>query len=322
MALQIDIQLGDKPTIKVTGREITALKEEQLKLLGGRSKLEYVIEERFGRRADGVRLDAETTPGHIRDWWFKRNWQPAHMETLFSGGRILDNPTELEAIVTSPAYNIDHDTPSHVLVELSRDKTNSVSKETQWNIGSSVSQSFTAEIEGGVDLGIKVGGKVSGTSSMSLSAGYGESKGKQEAVTIGSKAGITVDLEPMDATICTLPLNVGKLVAEATSNRNITGGVLAHFGKRVLSPGQSGKGNYIKYVPSVQPVWPGRIETKRPPPHQVRQLLSDSHRTEGPQARRDTVLGGGEEGGRAASALGGMRRALRFATRTSCASRS
>lgn len=243
MPLSVDVELGDKPTINVSGKEIAVMRQDQLNLLGGKGRLMELVKEHFqGHKPDDVHISDETTSGKLAGTFGKYNWDPVQVIVSAQGGKILEVKTELEGVVTQPVYNIDPDTPSRGLHELWRDRTNSVDKEHHWDVNSTLSQSFSAEISGGFDLGLKVGGKVSGTTGFEFSAGYGESKRHGEAVTIGSKAGIEVELKPMDATVLVLTLNVGKVVARAEYLTEITGGVFTHFGKRV-------NGHYLWYVP-------------------------------------------------------------------------
>ena len=248
MPMNVDVRLGDKPTIRVSGKEIRPMREDQLEMLGGRGRLEELVRRFFGHNPDGVHISDETPGGKLRGTFAKYGWNPVKVTAEMVSGRIEDVHTELEGTVTQPVYNIDPDTPSHASHELWRERSNRVAKESHWNVGSTVSQSLSAKVEGGIDLGIKVGGEVSGTTGFEFSAGYGENKTKEQAVTIGSKAGISVDLEPMDATVLTLALNVGKVVARVDKRESISGGVFVHFGKRVTAPGAR-SAHYLHYVP-------------------------------------------------------------------------
>ena len=69
--------------------------------------------------------------------------------------------------------------------EISRTVTNTVIREAHWDVSSTVEQTVSYQI--GSDA---VDGKVGGGTSLSFTAGYGESTGSSESVEVGLSAGV------------------------------------------------------------------------------------------------------------------------------------
>ena len=129
--------------------------------------------------------------------------------------------------------------------EISRTVTNTVSREAHWDVSSTVEQTVSYEIVSYEIGGDAAGGKVGGSTSLSFTAGYGESTGTSESVEVSSAAGVEALLQPGQAVVFELGITSGRIEAQVTYAVRLTGGVFVHYGKKK-------GGHYFWYVPLAQ----------------------------------------------------------------------
>ena len=239
MSLSVNLQLGDKPTIKVEGQTIQPLRRDQLSdLLHGEDDLRRRVERLHGgRHVDGVHLsDDDQLPSKLRGTFAKYRWQPATLTNRAQSARILKVTSNPVIVGRAPARN-HSDVKGTASYEISDTVSDSIERESHWDVSSTVTQ--TVEYKVGGDA---VGGSVGGSTSLSFTGGYGESTGNTHSVELGSKGSGSVELEPGEEVIVELTATRGQIEAQVDYLQTLTGGVFYHYGKRV-------DGHYLWYAP-------------------------------------------------------------------------
>lgn len=225
-SLSVRLSLADPPAIYVEGKTIEPLHRDQLgDVLHGAGDLKKRVEGLHScGRVDGVHLsDDDQLSGKLHGTFAKYGWQPARLTHEARAARIV-------AVTAEPVIVADQlcENPSHVAGfecahEISREVTNTVEREAHWDVESTVTQTVDYEIGvGGV-------GKVGGSTSLSFSAGYGESSGTSEAVTVGSTSGAKTTLAPGESVVLELSLTAGKIEAQVDYRQKLDGGVFYHY---------------------------------------------------------------------------------------------
>ena len=242
MSLDVRLTLGRKPQIAVSGRTIETLRADQLDdLLSGREDLiQRVMQNQGYGRPDGVYLsDADGLTGNLGGTFARYGWQPATLIHQAQNAGIVAVTSEPVILADQLAENPSSE-DSTQKAEISRTVTNTVSRKAHWDVSSTVEQTVSYAIGGDA-----VGGKVGGRTSLSFTAGYGQSSGSNESVEVGSAAGIEAVLKPGQAVVFELGITSSRIEAQVTYVRRLTGGVFVHYG-------QKKGGHYFWYMPLVQ----------------------------------------------------------------------
>ena len=242
MSLDVRLTLGKKPQIAVSGRTIEILRADQLDdLLSGREDLiQRVMRNQGYGRPGGVHLsDTDGLPGNPGGAFARYGWQPATLTHQAQDAGIVAVTSQPVLLADQLAENPSSE-DSTQKAEISRTVTNTVSREAHWDVSSTVAQTVSYAIGGDT-----VGGKVGGSTSLSFTAGYGQSSGSSESVAVGSAAGIEAMLKPGQAVVFELGITSGRIEAQVTYARRLTGGVFVHYGRKK-------GGHYLWYVPLAQ----------------------------------------------------------------------
>ena len=208
-----DVKNGVEPSISVTGQTIDTLNRAQADELlpGGMGGLAGRVEglHRCGR-VDGVHLsDEDGVPGNLRGTFNQYNWRPATLTHRADGARILSVTGDPVVVADQDCSNPSSvDVASSAMHQISREVTNTVSKEANWDVSSTVMQTVSYEVGEGT------GAKVGGETSLSFTAGYGERAGQSEAVAVGSVAGAKTTLDAGQAVRLELSLTRGQIEAQ------------------------------------------------------------------------------------------------------------
>ena len=229
--LSVSLNLGDNPTIEVQGQVIDKLRRDQLgDVLSGSTDLEKRVRKLRSHcgSPDGIHLsDDDGLPKKLKGTFAKYRWKPATLTLRAQAARIV-------ALTSKPVIVADQEcgNPSHVKAfecfhEISRTVENSISREAHWDVSSTVTQTVSYEVGGDA-----AGGKVGGSTSLSFTAGYGESTGMSESVTVGSTSGAKTTLDPGESVILQLSLTKGDLEAQVDYLRTVSGGVFYRYAKR------------------------------------------------------------------------------------------
>lgn len=239
MGLDVRLTLGEHPHIAVTGQTIEPLRGDQLgDLLCGRDDLVARVKRHQGHGSpDGVHLsDDDGLPHRLRGTFAKYGWQPATLTHRAQDAGIVAVTAQPVILADQLAENASS-TESTQKAEIARTVTNTVSREAHWDVSSTVEQTVSYEIGGDA-----AGGKVGGSTSLSFTAGYGESTGTSESVEVSSAAGVEAVLAPGAAVVFELGITSGRIEARVTYAVQLTGGVFVHYG-------QKKGGHYFWYVP-------------------------------------------------------------------------
>ena len=164
-------------------------------------------------------------------------WKPATLTHRAQDASIVAVTAQPVILADQLAENPSREVDSTQKAEISRTVTNTVSREAHWDVSSTVEQTVSYEIGGDA-----VGGKVGGSTSLSFTAGYGESSGTSESVEVGSAAGVEAVLKPGEAVVFELGITSGRIEAQVTYAVQLTGGVFVHYGKKK-------GGHYFWYLP-------------------------------------------------------------------------
>ena len=240
MSLNVRLTLGEKPQITVSGQTIESLRGDQLgDVLAGRDDLIERVERYQGHgHPDGVHLsDDDDLSGKLKGTFSHYGWQPATLTHQAQAARVIAVTAQPVILADQLAENPSSEADSTQKAEISRTVTNTVSREAHWDVSSTVTQTVSYEIGGDA-----VGGKVGGSTSLSFTAAYGESSGSSESVAVGSAAGVEAVLKPGQAVVFELGITSGRIEAQVTYARRLTGGVFVHYG-------QKKGGHYFWYVP-------------------------------------------------------------------------
>ena len=238
VGLSVRLKLGKPPTIEVSGQTINVIKREQLdSLLHGYDDLEGRVRRYRPGPLDGVHLsDQDGLPGNLRGTFSKYGWTPAQLHLQAKSARIVDVTSQPVIVDDQLSYN-PSDIDSEQSAEISAKVTNSVTRESHWDVSATVEQTVSYEIGGDA-----YGGKVGGSTSLSFTGGYGESTGKTESVEISTTGSVKALLKPHGAVLFQLSMALGTINAQVTYEARLQGGVFYHYGKRV-------DGHYLWYVP-------------------------------------------------------------------------
>ena len=240
MPLSVSLELGDKPKISVKGKNINPLQRDQLSdVLRGEGDLEERVKRiHGGRHFDGFHLgDRDQMPKKLLGTFAKYRWQPATITHEAKKARILQVNAVPVIVGRAIARNRSKDVEGQVAYEITDSVTNSVERVAHWDVSSTLSQEVEYKV--GSDA---AGGSVGGKTSLSFTAGYGESTGKAEAVTAGALGRGTVMLDPGESVAVEITATRGKIEAQVDYRQTISGGVFYHYSRRV-------DGHYLYYVP-------------------------------------------------------------------------
>ena len=240
MGLSVRLDLGDKPKIHVEGQVIQTLRRDQLSdLLHGEGDLRKRVQALHGGRGvDGFHLsDDDQMPHNLRGTFAKYRWQPATVTHRAQGARILEVTSDPVIVGDAEAENPSSLDDVEAQYSISETVTNSVERVAQWNVSSTVTQEVHYEVGGDA-----AGGKVGGSTSLSFTAGYGESTGKTESVEVGSQGTGTVTLDSGQRILIKLSASRGQIRAQVDYRQALSGGVFYHYKKKV-------DGHYLWYAP-------------------------------------------------------------------------
>ncbi len=240
MSLDVKLTLGKDPHITVSGQTIASLRPDQLDdVLSGRDDLIQRVKHYQGYGSpDGVHLsDDDGLSGKLAGTFSHYGWQPATLTHTAQSAQIVAVTAEPVILADQLAANPSTEVASTQKAEISRTVTNTVSREAHWDVSSTVTQTVSYEIGGDAE-----GGKVGGSTALSFTAAYGESSGSSESVEVGSTAGVEAVLQPGQAVVFELGITTGRIEAQVTYARQLTGGVFVNYGKRQ-------GGHYFWYVP-------------------------------------------------------------------------
>ena len=84
-----------------------------------------------------------------------------------------------------------------------------------------------------------------GSTSLSFTAGYGESSGTSKSVEVATADGVDAVMKPGQRVVFELGITSGRIEAQVTYRRQLTGGVFVRYGKKK-------DGHYFWYVPLVK----------------------------------------------------------------------
>ena len=242
MSLDVKLTLGKEPHITVSGQTLAPLRPDQLDdVLQGRDDLIQRVEHYQGYgRPDGVHLSDDGLSGKLRGTFSHYGWQPATLTHTAQAAQIVAVTAVPVILADQLAENPSTEVASTQKAEISRTVTNTVSREAHWEVSTTVTQTVSYEIGGDAE-----GGKVGGSTALSFTAAYGESSGSSESVEVGSTAGVEAVLQPGQAVVFELGITTGRIEAQVTYARQLTGGVFVNYGKRQ-------GGHYFWYVPLAQ----------------------------------------------------------------------
>ena len=243
MSLDVRLTLGESPHITVTGQTTAPLRPDQLHdVLQGREDLVQRVERYQGYgRTDGVHLsDDDGLPGKLAGTFSRYGWRPATLTHKAQDAQVVAVTAVPVILADQLAENPSTEVDSTQKAEISRTVTNTVSREAHWEVSSTVTQTVSYEIGGEA-----TGGKVGGSTALSFTGAYGESSGTSESVEVGSTAGVEALLAPGQAVVFELGITSGRIEAQVTYRRQLTGGVFVHYGKKK-------GGHYFWYVPLAQ----------------------------------------------------------------------
>ena len=224
MSLDVQLTLGTDPHITVSGQTIAPLRPEQLDdVLQGRADLMQRVEHYQGYgRPDGVHLsDDDGLSGKLRGTFSHYGWKPATLTHTAQAAQIVAVTAVPVILADQLAENPSTEVASTQKAEISRTVTNTVSREAHWEVSTTVTQTVSYEIGGDA-----VGGKVGGSTALSFTAAYGASSGSSESVEVGSTAGVEAVLQPGQAVVFELGITTGRIEAQVTYARRLTGGSL------------------------------------------------------------------------------------------------
>ncbi len=229
MSLDVKLTLGKEPHITVSGQTLAPLRPDQLDdVLQGRDDLIQRVEHYQGYgRPDGVHLSDDGLSGKLRGTFSHYGWQPATLTHTAQAAQIVAVTAVPVILADQLAENPSTEVASTQKAEISRTVTNTVSREAHWEVSTTVTQTVSYEIGGDAE-----GGKVGGSTALSFTAAYGESSGSSESVEVGSTAGVEAVLQPGQAVVFELGITTGRIEAQVTYARQLTGGVFVNYGKR------------------------------------------------------------------------------------------
>ena len=240
MSFQVHITLGKDPHIEVEGTSIERLRRDQLSdVLRGESDLRDRIAKRHhGHKPDDFHLsDQDRVPGHLAGTMAKYRWKPAQMVVTAGHARFIEVRSDPVVVGRAKVRN-EHDTLSYdAEYEITEGVSNEIGKSSNWDFRAGSSTTVGVEVGGDA-----AGGKISASTTISLEAGYGESKSKSEAANNDATGKGTVPLAPGQRAIVGLNATRGVASAQVDYHQVLNGGVFYHFGRRV-------EGHYLWYAP-------------------------------------------------------------------------
>ena len=240
MGLSVRLELGEKPKIHVDGQVIETLRRDQLSdLLRGEGDLrERVQALHGGRGVDGFHLsDNDQMPGNLAGTFAKYRWQPATVSHRAQEARILSVTSHPVIVGDAEAENPSTVDGVEAQYAISESVSNSVERVAHWDVSSTFTQEVSYEVGGDA-----AGGKVGGSTSLSFTAGYGQSTGKTEEVEVGTQGAATVPLDSGQKILIKLSATRGQIEAQVDYLQTLSGGVFYHYKKKV-------DGHYLWYAP-------------------------------------------------------------------------
>ena len=238
--ISVRLNIDDPPTIDVSGQVIRSLNRLELDnlLKGGDNAWDRVHDHFNCKHLDGVHASNDDgLPSKLHGTFTKYGWTPVQHILKAKSAKIVSISAEPVIVADQLASNPSTVADSEVWAEIATEVVNSFSKEASWDVSSTIEQTVSYEVGGDA-----VGGKIGGSTSISFSAGYGESKTKENSVAVGSSGGVKAVLEPGEAVLFQLSMTLGEIYAQVEYEGKLQGGLMARFGKRC-------NGHYLYYVP-------------------------------------------------------------------------
>ena len=239
MGLDVRLEIGDHPSIHVSGETIHQMKRKELdKLLFGKYDLiEKIQALHGGHKIDDFHLsDEDQVPGNLEGSFSKYRWKPVQVLSRAKDAQILEVTNQPAIVGRAPVSNESSIPHFEAHYEITENVSDSIAREAHWDVSSTIEQTVSYEVGGDA-----VGGKVGGSTSVSFTGGYGQSDTKEKTVDTGSLGSGTVPLEPGQKAVVELSASRGSIKARVDYEQQIRGGVFYHFGKRV-------DGHYLWYA--------------------------------------------------------------------------
>ena len=241
MSLKVRLQPGDDPKIFVTGSIIEKMRREHLKdlLRGDRDLARRIGDIHHGviPHASDIHLSEDDgVPSNLEGTFAQYGWKEGRVVITPGNAHVNAATSNLVAVGSALCYNDDDDSDIAATYLIDESVTQTLSHQSEWKVGASVTQTVTYEVGGEA-----AGGSVGGSTSISVSSEYGESSATSKEVSTASHGSGTVNLEPGQRSIVVLSANRGSLDATVEYNHHIDGGVFYHFTTRI-------DGHYLWYA--------------------------------------------------------------------------
>lgn len=184
-------------------------------------ELKSAVEKYFGKEPNDAFLHSPTPWG---DLYKTNDWEQVHTILTAQSAEILEITSEPTILKTQTFKNSsDHKATFDVNISESVSQTVSTSWSTSGSI--TVKQAFKYEVG---FLGTGGGGETS----FSFQASWGKGGSESKTVTVGSSAGVKVDLDPGQAVVAQLSASRGVMKIRIRYNAHLTGYTAVNYDPR------------------------------------------------------------------------------------------
>lgn len=192
--------------------------EERTTFRLGDEQLKVVVEKYFGKRPNDAYLHSPTP---WDDLYKRYSWPQVQMVLVVKSAEIL-GITSQPVIVKTQEFVNSSSQKGTFNVNITEEVTNTTS--SNWSTGGTltIGQKFT--------YGVKfLGSGAEGETSMSYSQSWGIGGQKQKSITVGSSAGVSVELDPGEAVVAELSASRGVMKVRIRYNAYLIGSTAVNY---------------------------------------------------------------------------------------------
>lgn len=186
--------------------------EERTSFHVNSTELLNAIQTYFGKKPTDAYLKS---PTKWNDLYKTYSWPEVQMVLTVQSAEILSITSEPTIVKSQDFINRSSKSASYS-VSISEEVTNTLT--SSWRMETSLSEGLEISVSASF-----AGNGASATTSLSSTQTYGKEHSKSETVTLGSTAGVSIDLEPNEAVRAELTASRGKMKVRITYRASLSG---------------------------------------------------------------------------------------------------